>query len=365
MKRESPTIVVLAMTMLLFAINTFATEYAIFFPVNDSIRIGLTGMPYAAYSSEIGIELGLNVLLFERNASANVVPGQDFRMRLNIDYTVNDDRSISLTSSIPIRKHNQKVDFMLKYEKNQNDFYGIGTNTSSDIVTTYYREQYRFTGNWLKLLSLNHSAGLAWDISGFENSDFIHQNIRGFDHFYRAMGLGLVYVYNSKMPNNFPIEGTYYRNQIIFYDRAFISDFNFITLNQEFHYFFPLRSHVVANQIVSNNTFGNRPFHYYATQGSSTLMRGLKTNRFTERHFLGSQTEYRSPIFFWRVSGVCFVATGLSYGEVDDFAFRSVNVAGGFGFRFALDKEERVNLRADVGVSREGFEVYFKFGEAF
>jgi hypothetical protein len=167
------------------------------------------------------------------------------------------------------------------------------------------------------------------------------------------------------MPNNFPENGFLYKNQVLFYDKKINSDKKFIILNQEIHYFRSVQNHIIANQIIANNTFNDRPYHYLPEQGGSNIMRGLRTGRYIDNHFLGAQTEYRSPYIFWRVSGVCFVASGLSYKGINDFHSKNINLTGGFGVRFALDKSERINLRGDIGYSKEGYQIYLKFGEAF
>lgn len=347
----------------------FSKEYALYYNVGDSLRIGITGAPYASYSSEKGVNIGLSVFLFEKNSSKQIIPGQDFKLRLDGDFTFEDEKSFYIGGNIPLRSKNHRINVDLRYKTSPQDFFGIGANTDKNNIISFTKEYYKFTGNWLKQYSDNRSYGLAWDISGYKNNDFdslkTDIKINGFDNFYRTTGLGLVFVYNSKTPNNFPKSGFFYKNQFMIYDKKINSDYDFLTLKQEFHYFHLIDNHIIANQIVSENTFNNVPFHYYTEQGSSTLMRGYKTGRFLEKHFIGAQTEYRSPFIFWRVSGVAFLSSGFSYKSSSDLNNNNLHFAGGFGFRFALDKEERVNLRADIGFSNEGKQIYFKFGESF
>jgi len=357
------------------SISIFSQEYALYYPVNDSLQIGLFGAPYASYSSESGINLGLSILLFEKNLSQNIVAGQYFRMRVDAEYSLEDERGFSIDGKFPIRSFdtenknkNQMLSFDISYKSAPKTFYGVGGNTNTKDLTNYRKEHYRFEGNWLIALLHNIHVGVAWDISGYKNKEIDEAKKGykfGFDHFYRAFGMGTVLVLNTKTPNNFPQKGIFYKNELMIYDKALISDFDFITLKQEFHYFLPISHHVVANQIVSHNTFKNRPFHYLTEQGGANLMRGFHTGRYLDNQFLGAQTEYRSPIFFWRVSGVCFLASGISYKGKQDFSSENLHFTGGVGLRFAIDKKERVNIRADIGFSNEGRQIYLKFNEAF
>jgi hypothetical protein len=354
--------------MLFFFRALCGEELALYYTVSDSLRIGITGAPYISYSSDKGSSFGLSVIFFEKNESLHTKSGSDFRMRLDGEFSTNDERSFSIDSEIPLSNRTQKLTFRAEYKIAQSSFYGIGGATDNVVLSRFKREQYRFQGRWTGEIKSNIKAGLAWDFSGyrnFEHSDLPACDIAGFIGWYRAIGMGGVLIYDGRSPNNFPTDGMYYKSQLLLYDSIWFSNHDFATLSQEYKRYFPLRQHVIAYQLLSENTLGDRPYHYLAQQGNAYLMRGYTTGRFLDNNFLGGQVEYRSPIFFWRVSGVSFVACGMSYSSISDLGCEKINITGGFGLRFAVDKSERVNLRADIGFSKEGSQIYLKFGEAF
>jgi len=347
------------------------TDFAIYYTLDDSTKIGLTGIPYASYATDKGSNVGISLLLFEKNTLNPIPSGRDFRLRLDGEWSTQSEKTFSLDTGIPLWQRNQKLNLKLQYKINEKDFLGLG-NTDKNILSHFTKEQYILRGNWLKYFSNYFNAGVAFDFSGYENSKFKDidsdtniPNIHGLDYFYRAVGLGAVLCYSDRLPNNFPTTGSYFISQFTIYDHKIHSDFDFFTLNTEYQYFLPLGEHVIANQILSINTSKKTPYHYLAEQGNAYMMRGYPTGRFIDNHLLAAQTEYRSPFIFWRVSAVTFVASAISYKSKKDILLQNIHLTGGGGIRIAVDRDERINIRADAAISNEGYEIYLKFAEAF
>jgi outer membrane protein assembly factor BamA len=370
---------------IIMPVTSYARELAIFYTVNDSLAIGITGLPYAAFSTDKGVTLGAQLILFERNTAQNIIPGQYFRMRIDAERGKQDSWSFALDGRIPFRRINQRIDFDLSFSDRVQTFHGNHTSDSVD----FWNRQNSFKGNFSRLLSKNFSAGMALDIS----SHHISSDICTKDYFFITpfpldpiiiisnqrskqsfFGVGATIELNTRYPNNFPVRGLFYQNNFMIYFRELDAyawcdlpgDFRFFTLRQEIQYFHQIGDHTIAFQTIAKNTFRNNSIHYLASLGSSYIMRGLPANRFVNHHSLASQIEYRSPIIFWRISAVCFLAGGVIYGDFNNYRTAAdFHSTAGFGFRFALDRRERINLRADVGFSSEGMQLYLMFREAF
>jgi len=382
------------------SIHLLGREYAIYYPVNDSLKIGITGAPFISYYSEVGFGLGLSIISYEKSIKKRDFYKQDFFLRLSADITEEGEFELSIKNSTPIRKYKQNLTSLLEYKKRTIKYYGKDQNPSNKEEINFFPTIYKFICNWERQIVPRIRLGIVCDISGYKN--FVNKNLNNIDQsiitneiyketvslstpfsisknsdfyltqylydktsFFRVVGLGPSILYNSKEPNNFPLKGFYYHNHVLFYNKLIYSDYNFITINQDIQYYISWNSHTIASQIISQNTFKDCPLDYYPSQGGSTFMRGLKINRFIDDHLFGIQSEYRSPIFFWRLSMVGFTSTAISYKSMDDFYISNVNVTYGFGGRFALDKSERINARVDIGFSKEGYQLYLKFGEAF
>lgn len=124
--------------------------------------------------------------------------------------------------------------------------------------------------------------------------------------------------------------------------------------------------HVFASQLLFEGSSGRPPFHRLATLGGPFLLRGYYSGRFRDRFHLAGQLEYRFPLF-WRLRGVVFAGAGQvasDWGKVSANV-NHVEVAAGGGLRFALDRDERLNVRLDMGVGRLGPAFYFHVSEAF
>jgi hypothetical protein len=122
--------------------------------------------------------------------------------------------------------------------------------------------------------------------------------------------------------------------------------------------------HVLALQLRGDFRTGQPPFDRLPQAGDAHLLRGIQGGRFRDHHFLGAQMEYRSPML-WRLSAALFMATGRVAHTMAELAQPEWKIAGGGGLRFALKRADRVNVRVDVGVSRDGYELYIQLREAF
>jgi hypothetical protein len=93
-------------------------------------------------------------------------------------------------------------------------------------------------------------------------------------------------------------------------------------------------------------------------------MRGLYQGVFKDQNMFTLQTEYRFPIKgCW--SGAAFLSCGDAFANDDSIEDINPIFSGGGGIRYALNKEEKINLRFDLGISPYGFFPYFVIQEAF
>ena len=76
------------------------------------------------------------------------------------------------------------------------------------------------------------------------------------------------------------------------------------------------------------------------------------------------QAEYRR-FLFWRIGMVLFSATGEVASTPGRFELNGLHYSGGGGLRFALSKEEKLNLRIDYGVAKHSNAFTVQLREAF
>ena len=93
-------------------------------------------------------------------------------------------------------------------------------------------------------------------------------------------------------------------------------------------------------------------------------MRGYFVGRYTDRHLIASQVEWRQKLsHLWGIVG--FIGVGNVTPSIDEFDWSTLRTSYGVGLRFLVDEEENLNLRLDFGVGNEKVNYYFKIAESF
>ena len=101
--------------------------------------------------------------------------------------------------------------------------------------------------------------------------------------------------------------------------------------------------------MIGVNT-GNPPFTMLYQLGSS--LRGYYQSRFEDKNLVAFQAEYRIPLF-WRLGLAGFAGCGEVTQELRHISLKELKPSSGFGIRFALIPEQKVNLRIDFGFGRD------------
>lgn len=157
-------------------------------------------------------------------------------------------------------------------------------------------------------------------------------------------------------------------------NRAWGSDFSFSTVVSDTRWYRSVnKTDVIAAQLFGQFTFGNVPFNNLSTLGGESLLRGYYLGRFRDRHFVGTQLEYRMlPFsflsdyeFFRRLGAVAFAATGAVFPDLSGPKADSFVLAGGLGLRLLLFPDKDIFSRLDVAFTKEGPGYYLFVGEAF
>jgi hypothetical protein len=202
------------------------------------------------------------------------------------------------------------------------------------------------------------------DITHIEEGGLIDRGVVGGDGGV-VSGAGAILRWDSRDHTFAPRHGGIITLSPRFYRPELGSDFDFTRTLLDASWFFGLGgAHVLAFDGRADFRTGNPPFDYLALAGGSRLLRGMIEGRYRDMNFLGAQAEYRFPLF-WRFGGVAFGGTGRVAHEVIDFRLDGWHWAGGAGLRFAVSREERINLRVDAGATVEGWNYYLGVGEAF
>jgi hypothetical protein len=93
-------------------------------------------------------------------------------------------------------------------------------------------------------------------------------------------------------------------------------------------------------------------------------MRGFYEGRYRDHDLVVVQAEHRLPL--WRRFGWAgFAGLGDVASKISQFRSRDVKASAGFGLRYMLIPEEKMNLRLDFGFGKNTSGFYVTITEAF
>ncbi len=262
----------------------------------------------------------------------------------------------------------------------QEDFFGIGPDSKEENRTDY------------KLEDMSYDAVAGWQINRWLGAGirvgFLQVNIDpGTDERFpntqdlfsdeSAPGLvqqpdfldvsGAVMLDYRDRPGN-PHKGGMIGVYLSRLDQTSGSTYEFNRLAVDVRQFIPLFSdqRTLALQLYgsadSPDAGSQVPFYLMPTLGGSETLRGFREFRFRDKRILYFSSEYRwdaSPAI--ELAG--FYDTGKVFGQRSDFVFEHLEKSFGGGIRLKTPKG--IIMRIDVGRSREGTRVFFKFSPAF
>ncbi len=183
----------------------------------------------------------------------------------------------------------------------------------------------------------------------------------------RSLGGQMALIYDSRDNVLNANEGLYLAFTHGWYDKKLASTQNFqLTRFDARYYMSPLRSNksILAFHFTSRFSQGNTPLLELGRLGGHEIMRGFFEGRYTDRHFMATQIEWRQKLNHrWGV--VAFSSLGEVAPVISQFSFQDIRFAYGAGIRFLVDPEENLNLRIDVGFGQGKSKLYIKIAEAF
>ncbi len=183
----------------------------------------------------------------------------------------------------------------------------------------------------------------------------------------RLAGVGPLFVIDKRDNIANPYAGFYFLMSAFFHGSFLGGEFTYTSYRLDFRKYFKLfedREDILAIQFLGNFVTGEAPFHNLSILGGSALMRGYYRGRFRDRHFMGSQVEYRMPIW-WRIGAVAFLGVGNVASDLEGFKPSQFKHSVGGGLRFTVDQAERLNLRFDYGFGQDTRGFYLNVTEAF
>ena len=285
-------------------------------------------------------------------------------------YTLNKQYWFEVAPDVYLKNDEYHVFGTANYTKYLDKFWGIGNATQADDEEKYVSLISRLKVTVLKRVVSQLSAGLSFEyehnkIAEVEEGGLLETgNIIGSEQG-TSSGIGTLFQWDSRDNIFSSSTGYYCQFSAKFFMPALGSSYKFNMYNIDFRKYVPLfSSHVFAFQGYINIITGSPPFQMLSRLGGQDLMRGFYRGRYRDKNMVVVQMEYRLPVW-WRFGLVGFVGVGDVTDNMAYFSVDTLKTCVGLGIRFRISPEEKMNVRLDIGFSKEYTGVYFSLNEAF
>ena len=290
-------------------------------------------------------------------------------VRLDAYYTQQHQFNLTARANIWLPHDRHQATGKAQFREWPNSFYGIG-NTHIEGRRERYSEtilevsaaiQRRFgPGRYAGgLFKLRHSAMHERETGGMFDGGTLVGSVGG-----QAAGAGVYVSFDTREDVLYPLHGHLINVSSTLYVRLLGSDFAFAQHSVEARQWVHVTgSHVIAFQAVVRASTGSPPFQML--NGVGDVVRGYASKRYTDRHLLAVQAEYRAAPLLWRFGLVTFIGAGQVAHTLGDFGLKRFHIAYGLGLRFQIVRSENINVRWDFGFSRDSSGDYLDLNEAF
>jgi outer membrane protein assembly factor BamA len=179
-----------------------------------------------------------------------------------------------------------------------------------------------------------------------------------------TLGLGAHVSWDTRDLPRAPRTGSLLRLSAMHFDDT-VGDYAFDRFALDARRFFPLfGDHVLALRGFVELQRGDVPFFQMAMLGGSDVLRGMYRGRFRDAQLAAVQAEYRLPLF-WRLGLAGFVEAGSVAPTPGELLTEVPKLGAGLGLRVAVNREDGLHLRFDLGHAEGHTQFYFTFDEAF
>ncbi len=288
----------------------------------------------------------------------------------DIIYTLNNQIIAEFFADIYWGRGDYHFQGMFAYQYFPDKFYGIGSNTrksnEEDFTKKVFNSEFYLTKNFFKRIDTGIQYKLQFaEITEYEEGkQLIQKNVTGSDKGLSS-GAGFIFSFDTRDNKYYPSEGMLANACYMHYGSELGSDYHFNHYLLDYRFYqslFP--ENIIALNAVLNSMTGNPPFQMLPALGGPDFMRGYYEGRYRDRNSLIFQAEYRTNIW-WRFGAVLFAGVGNVADKLSRFRFNEFKYSYGAGIRYMLNKQEKLNIRLDIGFVKGGSGLYITLAEAF
>ena len=340
---------------------------------NDSTekRTSFSAYPYVFYSPESQFAGGAGgIYIFYAGQQEDLKPS---KIGFGGYYSTNNQYKLSVSPNLYLFDNYLYIEAPTSFGFFVNKYWGIGDDAPDFDNASYAIQTFTSTITVqippLLLFSADRT-GLIFDfdqteiVDKLENEKLEDETLPGYNGG-TIMGIGTDLVWDSRNNLFYPNSGIYQYFKAVIYPGG-ISDFNFALFELDVKSFLAIApDNVFAFNMYVQSVVGDTPFYKLPALGGQKRMRGFFNGRYRDNFYGMLQAEYRQ--YFYRKWGVvAFAGAGNVANNILEYDFSSLKYSYGLGLRFLFNKQQKINLRMDIGFGSDGSRgIYFGIQEAF
>lgn len=332
----------------------------------DKFDFSIIGGPF--YNKTAGVGIGLCAsALYHLQPSNEMLQRSNFSLTAQI--TTKGMMKVYVQGSNYLPDDRFRSDYNIELTSFKTEFWGVGYDNADNDVnnSSFTRNQIQATGNFLGRLANNLYLGpsVYYSLYYADKRDYTVNQLLGDNPRHTStLGIGLKLRYDSRDFALNPSRGIYLDLEQRAMPRCLGNYSTFTATELEMKAFAPLwKGGVLGGELHSLINYGHDvPWTEFAKVGSIYRMRGYYEARYTDRNIVEGQLELRQHI--WGRSGmVAWAGFANVFRDTHTWQFKQTLPNYGIGYRCSF--KPGVNIRLDLGFSRNGPGFIFSMGEAF
>ncbi len=333
-------------------------------------KSGFLALPVIFYKPETHLAFGaVGIHYFHEDAQKT--DSRASSIQAGFIYTQRNQIITKIEPQVYLHHEDYFVSGDLSFFKYPDKFYGIGNHTPDAAEENYTPQILRFRANFEYQIIPHLFLGGRYNFFNFrilkpEAGKELEKRLVAGSSGGTLSGFGLIAKWDTRNGVFAPSRGSYFEITTTSFQPPFGSTFTYNVLTADLRQYLSfVDGQTLALQVYGGFSNGNPPFQYMQRLGGEKLLRGYLEGRYLDRNYALVQAEYRIDLF-WRIGMVLFGGMGDVAPSLSSFHLSQVKTSKGFGIRYAVNKEERLNIRIDLGFGQHGNSgFYLTAAEAF
>lgn len=318
-----------------------------------------------SYSAATSVGLGVTASgLYSWDRADSLLPKSNVSVYANAALSGMLAVGVRGNNFLPRQKY--RFDYQLYFYTFPGDFWGIGYKNGSNDAnkSDYERVKLQFKPVFLFRLNDAIYIGPVADVEWVNSFGFANDRLlNGQDKSVVNYGAGFNFTYDTRDFVLNAFRGNYFCWEQMFYPSGLGNDYAFSYTELTYRAYRQMwKGGVVAMELHSLFNYGDVPWTMLAQVGVQGRMRGYYEGRYRDRNIVEGQVELRQHIK-GRNGVVFWVGLANVFHDFNHIYYDEILPNYGIGYRWEFKK--RVNVRLDLGFTKDNPNFAFNINEAF